>query len=690
MDETTGKIRNIALAGHAGAGKTMLSEALLYNAKAIDRFGSVENGNTAMDVEPEEVKRVSSITSNIFQHQWKKHVINLIDTPGDQNFFSDALSCFQAADGLLVVIDSVDGIKVQTEEAWAFAASHNLPCAIFINKLDKDRADYSQTMADAREVLGDPKPIVLQLPLGEKEEFKGVIDLLNLKAHTYDENGNRTTGDIPAEMMEEAEAEKEALIENITEADEALMERYLEGETLTDAELKQALKKGIATRTFAPVLCGAATARIGIDLLADFIVDCMPSPLERGPFTARNADGEEVICQPDPDEPFAAFVFKTVADPFSGRLSLFRVVSGKLGPDGSFLNAVSESNERYNQLLALTGKKQKNIDQAGPGDIVAIAKLKKTNTGDSLCDPGRPVFFDCAEPLPTVISFAVEAKNKGDEDKIQTSLTKLSEEDPALKLSRDAESKAIILSGRGQIHIETAVERLKRKYNVEVTLSTPKVPYRETITKKVRVQGRHKKQSGGHGQFGDCWVQLEPMERGAGFEFVDKIVGGSIPKTYIPAVEKGIQEAAEKGPLAGFRCIDFRAILDDGSYHSVDSSEMAFKVAGSLAFKKASVDAAPVILEPIMEITVVTPEEFMGDVMGDLNSKRGKVLGMDSKGKNQEIKAHVPMAEFLSYDPDLRSMTGGRGKFTLEFSHYEIMPTQEAEKIIEAANQEKE
>ncbi|MFW5989164.1 MAG: elongation factor G, partial [Desulfosudaceae bacterium] len=650
----------------------------------------VENGNTAMDVEPEEVKRVSSITSNIFQHQWKKHVINLIDTPGDQNFFSDALSCFQAADGLLVVIDSVDGIKVQTEEAWAFAASHNLPCAIFINKLDKDRADYSQTMADAREALGDPKPIVLQLPLGEKEEFKGIIDLLNMKAHTYDENGNLTTGDIPAEMMEEVEAEKEALIENITEADEALMERYLEGETLTDAELKQALKKGIASRTFAPVLCGAATARIGIDLLADFIVDCMPSPLERGPFTARNADGEEVVCQPDPEEPFAAFVFKTVADPFSGRLTLFRVVSGKLGPDGSFLNAASESNERYNQLLALSGKKQKNIDQAGPGDIVAIAKLKKTNTGDSLCDPGRPVFIDCAEPLPTVISFAVEAKNKGDEDKIQTSLTKLSEEDPALKLSRDAESKAIILSGRGQIHIETAVERLKRKYNVEVTLSTPKVPYRETITKKVRVQGRHKKQSGGHGQFGDCWVQLEPMERGAGFEFVDKIVGGSIPKTYIPAVEKGIQEAAEKGPLAGFRCIDFRAILDDGSYHSVDSSEMAFKVAGSLAFKKASVDAAPVILEPIMEITVVTPEEFMGDVMGDLNSKRGKVLGMDSKGKNQEIKAHVPMAEFLSYDPDLRSMTGGRGKFTLEFSHYEIMPTQEAEKIIEAANQEKD
>jgi len=690
MDEATGKIRNIALAGHAGAGKTMISEGILYNAKAIDRFGSVENGNTAMDTEPEEAKRMASITSGIFQHQWKKHTINLIDTPGDQNFFSDAISCFQAADGLVVVIDSVDGIKVQTEEAWEFAAAHNLPCAIFINKLDKDRADFSQTLADAKEVLGDPKPIILQLPIGEKEEFKGVVDLINMKAYTYDENGDRTAGDIPADMMDQAEAEKEALIENITEADEELMERYLEGETLSDEELNQALKTGIATRTFAPVLCGAATARIGIDLLSDFIVDCMPSPLERGPFTARDENGEEVICQPDPEEPFAAFVFKTVADPFSGRLSLFRVVSGKLGSDGTFFNAASETSERYNQLLAMAGKKQKNIDQAGPGDIVAIAKLKKTNTGNSLCDNSRKVFFDCAQPLPSVISFAVEPKNKGDEDKIQSSLAKLTEEDPALQLSRDAESKAIVLSGRGQIHIETAVERLKRKYNVEVLLSTPKVPYRETITKPVRVQGRHKKQSGGHGQFGDCWVQLEPMERGAGFEFVDKIVGGAIPKTYIPAVEKGIQEASEKGPLAGFPCIDFRATLDDGSYHSVDSSEMAFKIAGSLAFKKASVDAAPVILEPIMEITVTTPEEFMGDVMGDLNSKRGKVLGMDSKGKNQEIKAHVPMSEFLTYDPDLRSMTGGRGKFSLEFSHYEIMPHQEAEKVIEAANQEKE
>ncbi len=690
MNEKIAQIRNIALVGHGGAGKTTMAEALLYNAKIIDRRGSVENGNTTMDFEPEEIKRLSSITSGFYQYQWKKHDITLIDTPGDQNFFSDSVSCMQAADGAIFVIDGVDSVKVQAEEAWEFAASYNLPCAIFINKLDKERADFLQTLSDCQEIFEQPKPIVLQLPIGAKEEFRGVIDLVNMKAYTYDADGNTVAGDIPEEMQEQAETEKEALIENIAEADDELLERYLEGETLSDEELNTALKKGIQTRAFAPVLCGSATANIGFDLLAEFIINCMPSPLERGDWTARDADGNEVTCTPDPEAPLAGFVFKTVADPFSGRLSLLRVVSGRLGSDGTFHNTAAESNERYNQLLMMTGKKQKNTDEAVPGAIVAMAKLKNTNTGHTICDSSRKLFFSCAEPLPSVISFAVEPKKKGDEDKIHSALTRLTEEDPALQISRDKEAKAIILSGRGQIHIETAVERLKRKFNVEVLLKTPKVPYRETITQKTRVQGRHKKQSGGHGQFGDCWIQMEPLERGEGFEFVDKIVGGAIPKTYIPAVEKGIVEAAVKGPLAGFPCIDFRVILDDGSYHSVDSSEMAFKIAGSIAFKKAAIEAKPVLLEPIMEIVVTTPEEFMGDVMGDLNSKRGKVLGMDSKGKNQVVRAHVPMAEFLTYDPDLRSMTGGRGKFSLEFSHYEIMPTQEAEKVIESVNRESE
>ncbi|MEW6079809.1 MAG: elongation factor G [Thermodesulfobacteriota bacterium] len=690
MDEQVEKIRNIVLAGHAGSGKTMISEGMLFNAKAIDRFGRVEEGNTAMDSEPEEVKRGSSITTGIFQHEWKKHIINLLDTPGDQNFFSDSISCMQAADAAVIVIDSVDGVKVQTEESWEFAATRHIPCAVFINKLDKERADFQQALSDARDILAQPKLILLQLPIGEKEKFSGVVDLINMKAHTYDASGNRTTGEIPADMKEEAEAEKEALIENIAEADDSLLERYLEGESLSDEELNTALKKGILSRLFVPVLCGAATSRIGIDLLSDFVVNCLPSPADRGAWKAKDTDGNEVTCLPDANEPLAAFVFKTVADPFAGRLSLFRVVSGKMGTDGTFLNVKTDTSERYNQLLVPVGKKQKISTGAVPGSIVALAKLKNTNTGNTICDPTRKVVFECAEPLPTVISFQVEPKNKGDEDKLQSSINKLIEEDPALQLSRNAEARAIMLAGRGQIHIETAVERLKRKFNVEVTLSVPKIPYRETITKSVRVQGRHKKQSGGHGQFGDCWVQLEPMERGGGYEFVDKIVGGAIPRNYIPAVDKGIQEACVAGPIAGFPCVDFRAILDYGSYHAVDSSEMAFKIAGSLAFKKAAVEAGPVLLEPIMEIVVTTPEEFMGDVMGDLNSKRGRVLGMDSKGKNQIIKAIVPMSEFQTYDPDLRSMTGGRGKFTLTFSHYEIMPAQEANKVIEAANREKE
>ncbi|MFZ5564412.1 MAG: elongation factor G, partial [Thermodesulfobacteriota bacterium] len=685
MSEKIDKIRNIALVGHGGSGKTTISEALLFNAKVIDRRGRVEEGNTAMDFEPEEVKRGSSITSGLYQYDWKKHVINLIDTPGDQNFFSDAVSCMQAADGLVVVIDAVDGVKVQTEESWDVAKTRNIPCVIFINKLDKERADFDQALEDAKKSLEHPRPIILQLPIGAKEGFNGVVDLVNMKAYTYDASGVRASVDIPADMKETVEAEKEALIENIAEADDSLLERYLEGNMPSDEELNAALKKGILNRVFAPVLCGAAGANIGMDLLADFMTTCMPSPSERGPWQAKDTKGGDVVCNPDPAEPFAGFVFKTVSA-FSGLLSFVRVVSGTLGSDGTLFNTTRDENERFNQLLVSRGKKQDNTTEAVPGAIVAVPKLKLTKTGDTLCDPARKVVFECAKPLPLVVSFSVQPKNKGDEDKLQSSITKLTEEDPSLSLSRDAESKAIILSGRGQIHIETAVERLRRKYNVEVTLSLPKIPYRETFTKKVRVQGRHKKQSGGHGQFGDCWVRLEPMERGQGFEFVDEVVGGAIPKNYIPAVEKGIIEASEKGPLAGFPCVDFRTILDFGSYHSVDSSEMAFKIAGSLAFKKAAVDAGPVILEPIMEITVTTPEDFMGDVMGHLNSKRGRVLGMDSKGKNQIVKAHVPMAEFQSYDPDLRSMTGGRGKFTLTFSHYEIMPTQEAQKVIEAAN----
>jgi elongation factor G len=683
MTETLESLRNIALASHGGAGKTSLAEAMLFNSGIIKRLGRVEDGNTLMDFEPEELKRKISLSSGFYQLAWKKHTISIIDTPGDQNFFSDTKSCMQAADGVVIVIDAVDGVKVQTEQAWQFAEEFDLPCIIFINKLDRERADFIRAFKDAVECF-EPNPIIVQIPIGSEANFNGIVDLIAMQAYTYDAKGKATKVDIPSQMQDLVSEQHDTLVENIVESDDALLERYLEGEPLSDDEIEVALKKAILSREIVPVLCGSATNNIGIDLLQNFILKCMPSPLDRGPWIAGSATGDgEIECNPDPNAPFSAFVFKTVADPFAGRLSIFRIVSGTLGADGNFFNVNKDTNERYNQLLRLAGKEQKQISQAGPGAIVAVAKLKETTTGDTICDSSQKVKFKCADPLPPLISFAIKAKSKGDEDKIFISLSKLLEEDMSLKLTRNPETKQILLSGLGQIHIEVIAEKLKRKFNVEVQLDTPKVPYKETITKKIRVQGKHKKQTGGHGQYGDCWIQLEPLPRGKGFEFVDKVVGGVIPKQYIPAVEKGVVEAARKGVLAGFPCIDFMVTLDYGSYHAVDSSEMAFKIAGSLAFKKAAIDAGPVLLEPIMNVSITTPDEYMGDIMGDLNSRRGRVLGMDSKGKNQVIKAQVPMAEFLTYAPDLRSITGGRGIFSMEFSHYAEVPAQISQKIVE-------
>ena len=683
MSEAVDKLKNIALIGHGGSGKTSLAEIMLFKTGVTNRLGRVEEENTVMDFEPEELKRRSSISSGFHQFSWKKQNISIIDTPGDQNFFTDTKMCMQAADSAVVVIDAIDGVKVQTDQAWNFADDFNMPRLIFINKLDKERADFSKTFEDAANSF-EPKPTALHIPIGSEAGFKGIVDLVTMKAYVYDDKGKATVGEIPADLADMAESQREALVENIVEADDELMERYLEGESLTDEELNKALKKGIITGTLVPVLCGSAAKDIGIDLLMDSVVNCMPSPGDRGPKTGTDPKTEEETERmPTEDAPFSAFVFKTIADPFAGRLSIFRIVSGKLGSDGNFYNTKKDTRERYNQLLRIAGKEQKPIKEAGPGAIVAVAKLKETKTGDTLCAEDNKILFKCAEPIPPLISFAVEPKSQGDEDKIVSSLSKLLEEDQALKVERNAETKQTLLSGMGQVHIETTIDKLKRKFNVEVLLTTPKVPYRETIKKKVRVQGRHKKQSGGHGQFGDCWIQMEPLERGKGFEFVDAIVGGAIPKTYIPAVEKGIIESCEKGVLAGFPCIDFKVTLDDGSYHSVDSSEMAFKIAGSLAFKKAAIDAVPVLLEPIMKLAVTAPDDFMGDIMGDLNSRRGRVLGMDSAGKNQIINAHVPMAEILTYAPDLNSMTGGRGIFTMEFSHYDEVPAQISEKIVE-------
>ncbi len=692
MTEMVDKLRNIALVAHGGAGKTSLAEVMIHRAGLTTRIGRVEDRNTVMDFEAEELKRQSSISSGFCQLPWKKHTISLVDTPGDQNFFSDTKLCMQAVDGSVVLVDAVDGVKVQTEQGWDFARQFKQPCVIFINKLDRERASFGSALEDARRCFEDPKPIVTQLPIGAENGFRGVVDLIAMKAYVYDENGKAGQEAIPADMQEEAEAEREALIENVAETDDALVERYLEGETLSEEEIRSALRAGTLARAFAPVLCGAVARNIGVDLLMDFVVACMPSPADRGPlvFVDPNDETREIERRPEPGEPFSAFVFKTVADPYAGRLTIFRVVSGSLGSDGVFYNVTKSTRERFNQLLTLFGKEQKPAPGAGPGAIVAVAKLKETTTGDTLCDEAARVRFQCTRPLPTLISFALEPKSKGDEDKIYSSLMRLLEEDPGLKVDRNSETKEILLSGLGQVHIEATVEKLKRKFNVEVVLNTPKVPYRETIKKKVRVQGRHKKQTGGHGQFGDCWIQMEPLPRGEGFQFVDAIVGGAIPKTYIPAVEKGVLEACGKGVLAGFPCVDFKITLDDGSFHAVDSSEMAFKIAGALAYKKAAAEAKPTLLEPIYNVTVIAPDDYMGDIMGDLNSRRGRVLGMDNAGKNQIIRAQVPMAEFLTYAPDLRSMTGGRGIYTMEFSHYDEVPAQIAEKIVEEANKAKE
>lgn len=684
MKLSSDKLRNIALAAHGGAGKTSLAEALIFNSGATNRLGRVEEGNTVMDYSEEEQRRCASLSSAFFQYEWKKHIISLIDTPGDPNFFSDTKTTMPAADAAVILIDACTGTDIRTEQSALFAADNRIPAIGFINKLDHERANFREAFESAALVL-KPKPILVQLPMGEKTDFNGVVDLITRKAYRFTA-GKATPVDLPAEMADAVESERAELIENIAEADDALLERYLEGDDISDEELMASLRNGVNGRHFMPVLCGSATANIGVTLLADFFVDALPCPFERAPFPTEG--GDEVAFAVD--APFVGYVFKTIVDPYAGRLSIIKIVAGSLGKDGSIYNATRGCKERYSQLLCLSGKDQKPIEYAEAGAIVAVAKLKETFTGATLCDEGRKVILAATAPIPPVISFAVEAAKQGDEDKVFSSLTRLQEEDPSLGLDRNAETKEILLNGTGMVHVEATLEKLKRKFNLDVVIKPPKVPYRETVRKKVRVQGKHKKQTGGHGQYGDCWIVLEPQESGAGFEFVDAIVGGVIPKTYIPAVEKGILEASSKGVLAGFPCVDFKATLDYGSYHAVDSSEMAFKLAGSIAFKKACEESGGVLLEPIMKVSVIVPDDYTGDVMGDLNSRRGRVLGMDSEGKYQVINANVPMAEILSYAPDLTSMTGGRGTFTREFSHYDEVPGDIAKKVLEKIRAEQE
>ncbi|MDR1396934.1 MAG: elongation factor G [Desulfarculales bacterium] len=684
MSEQIKLTRTFALIGHGGSGKTSMAEAFLFNAKAVDRLGKVGDGTSVLDYEPEEVKRGASVSSAFGHYSFKKHSIHFIDTPGDDNFLYEAISSLRAVDGAIMVIDAIDGVKVQGEKVWRHLQEAGLPCLLAVNKMDRERADYDKACAMIPEILGI-KPVLLQIPIGTGENFKGVVNLLTNKAYLFEADGGNKLTDIPADMADDVSLARETLIEDIAEAEDSLMERYLEGEELSAEDLAAALAKGVKERLFVPVACCAALKNFAVTPIMEFINQLLPSPEDRGPVMGVKPGGDEAVGRsPEENAPFCALVFKTVADPFAGRLSMLRVFSGKLKSDMQLYNPQKSAKERFNQLYQMTGKTTKPINEALPGDLIAIPKLKDTATGDTLCDEKNVIILPPLNPPASVISYAIAAKEKGDEEKMFAAINKLLEEDPTLRLERDPMTNEAILSGMGSVHIETTLERLRRKFNAEVQLKTPKVPYRETIKGKTRVQGRYKKQTGGKGQFGDTWLEIEPAGHGEGFIFVDEIVGGAIPRNFIPAVEKGIAEAMQKGVFAGYPMIDVKVHLVDGSYHAVDSSEMAFKVAGSLGFKKGTLQCKPTLLEPIMLLTVTVPEDAMGDVMGDISSRRGKVLGMEAKGNLQVISAHVPMAEVLTYQPELTSMTGGRGAFSMSMAHYEEAPGDVQAKIVEA------
>jgi elongation factor G len=683
----TAKIRNIALVAHGAAGKTTLTEALLFCAGATTRLGRVEDGTTTTDFDEDEIRRKISISTALAWAEWKGHKLNLVDTPGFAAFLTDARNTLRVVDGAVVVVGATGGVKVQTEKVWSAAASLELPRAVYVSKMDRERADFARAVDDVRKNLS-ASAIPVQVPIGREAGFVGVVDLVRMRAlrFTPDGNGKPTEEEVPAAVRELAEGQRAALVEAVAEADDRLLEKYLESGELSESEVREGLLRGIREQKLFPILCGAPARNIGVTPLLDLVVEAFPSPLDRPPVTGTDAKGNAVRCEAKDGGPLTALVFKTIADPFAGKVTMFRIYSGTMTSDSSVLNVGKGAKERIGQLLLLRGKQQTTTEALGAGDFGAVVKLKETGTGDTLCDEKAAVRLpEITFPAP-VISFAVESKAKGDEDKMSTAFTRLREEDPTIQIRYDPQTKETVVSGMGRAHVEIVAERLKRKFGVEVILKTPRVPYKETIKARVReVQGRHKKQTGGRGQFGDCWIHMEPMPRGGGFEFSNQIVGGSIPRNFIPAVEKGIVEAMERGAIAGCQVVDLKVILYDGSSHSVDSSEMAFKLAGRLAFRKAMTQAKPTLLEPIMTVEVTAPGECMGDIVGDLNSKRGRVLGIDAKGRNQAVKAKVPLSEMLEFDPRLRSITGDRGDYSMEFSHYEEVPAHIQEKIVAEA-----
>ena len=684
-------LRNLAVVGHGGTGKTSLCESLLFVSGKSERLGRVDDSTSCMDFEPEEQKRRVSISSAANFVEWEKHKINFIDTPGDSNFTYDIKCSMSVVENTVIIVDAVGGVEFQTQKVWELADEFKLPRIIFINRMDRERSNFTTALESIKSKF-KKKVTPVCLPIGAEDKFNGIVDLIGLKAYLFSDNkGIGKAIDIPAEMEDEVKSLHDSLVEDIAEADDELMNKYLEAGELSDEELKTGLKKGVSSGSLIPVVCGSSTKGIGISLLLDLIVSSFASPVDRGPIKGKKPKTDDIEeREPSEDAPFSAIVYKTIADPYAGRLTLFRVYSGTLKSDTPVYNSSRKITEKFGHVFFLEGKNQKQAEVLIPGDIAGVAKLKETTTGDTLCNEKAPIILEKVAVPPPIISYAMEPKTRGDEDKIASSIHRLTEEDPTIVYTRNVETKEMILSGMGQVHIEVNIEKMKRKFGVEVNLNTPKIPYKETIKGKTNVQGKYKKQSGGRGQFGDCWIDIEPQPRGAGFLFEDKIVGGVIPGQYRPAVEKGIVEAAAKGVIAGYPVVDFKIALTFGSYHTVDSSEMAFKIAGSMAFQKGVMDCQPILLEPIVNIEIEIPEEYMGDVIGDLNSRRGRVQGMDANGSNQIIKGQVPLAEILKYAPDLRSMTSGRGNFTYTHSHYEEVPAYIAEKIIAESKKDKE
>jgi len=683
-------IRNVLLVGHGGSGKTTLLEAMLFTAGATTRMGRVEDGNTASDFEPEEVKKGISVSLAMAPIEWNGAKINVLDAPGYADFAGDVRSAIQAVDAVLLVVSAVDGVEVQTEVAWELAVEAGLPRAILINKLDRERASFQRTLDQLVRSFGT-QVAPLELPLGEEHDFNGVADLLLQKAYRYDTGAMATEGEWPDDIHAKADPYREKLVEAVAESDDTLIEKYLEEGGLAEDEVLHGVKKGFAEARIAPVLCAAAGRPIGVDRVLQFIADEFPSPLDRGAITVTTKSGESKERACDPNQPLTAYVFKTVSDPYVGHITMFRVFSGKVRPDSPVFNATKGTEERIGQLFALRGKEHESVPEIAAGDIGAVAKLGHTTTGDTFSTKDEAVTIPPVPMPEPLLAFAIAPKTKGDEDKLSTALARLREEDPTLRVERSDETHETVMYGMGEAHLDVMMERMKRKFGVEVTAQPAKIAYRETLKKPAKALGRHVKQSGGHGQYAICNIEVEPLPRGEGFEFVDKIFGGSIPNQFIPSVEKGVVKTMQQGVMSGNPMVDIRCRLVDGKFHSVDSSDMAFQIAGSLALKEAAEAAGVVLLEPIVELEVVIPESHTGDIMGDLNSKRAKIAGVEAAGAGkQRVKAMVPQAEVARYSIDLRSMTGGRGAFSLRFSHYEEVPSHLAEKIIAEAQRAKE